>query len=88
MCTARGSNQGPFGPKSDTLTTAPLRHFSEGIVLVLLLFLTTYLTVFQNCFLSLLYKSVIELSKLLKKVFFCMCFKVVYFISEYFILFP
>ena len=26
MCTGRGSNQGPLGPKSDTLTTAPLRH--------------------------------------------------------------
>ena len=26
MCTGRGSNQGPLGPKSDALTTAPLRH--------------------------------------------------------------
>ena len=26
MCTGRGSNQGPVGPKSDALTTAPLRH--------------------------------------------------------------
>ena len=25
MCTGRGSNQGPLGPKSDALTTAPLR---------------------------------------------------------------
>ena len=23
MCTGRGSNQGPLGPKSDALTTAP-----------------------------------------------------------------
>ena len=28
MCTGRGSNQGPLGPKSDALTTAPLRHLS------------------------------------------------------------
>ena len=26
MCTGRGSNEGPLGPKSDALTTAPLRH--------------------------------------------------------------
>ena len=26
MFTGRGSNQGPLGPKSDALTTAPLRH--------------------------------------------------------------
>ena len=26
MCTGRGSNQGPLGPKSDALTTVPLRH--------------------------------------------------------------
>ena len=26
MCTGRGSNQGPLGPKSDALTTAPLPH--------------------------------------------------------------
>ena len=26
MCTGRGSIQGPLGPKSDALTTAPLRH--------------------------------------------------------------
>ena len=26
MCTGRVSNQGPLGPKSDTLTTAPLRR--------------------------------------------------------------
>ena len=26
MCTGRGSNQGPLGPKSDALNTAPLRH--------------------------------------------------------------
>ena len=26
MCTGRGSNQGPVGPKSDALTTATLRH--------------------------------------------------------------
>ena len=26
MCTCRGSNQGPLGPKSKALTTAPLRH--------------------------------------------------------------
>ena len=26
MCTGQGSNQGPFGPKSNALTTAPLRH--------------------------------------------------------------
>ena len=26
MCTGRGSNQGPLGPKSDAFTTAPLRH--------------------------------------------------------------
>ena len=26
MCTGRGSNQGPLGPKSDALTAAPLRH--------------------------------------------------------------
>ena len=26
MCTGRGWNQGPLGPKSDALTTAPLRH--------------------------------------------------------------
>ena len=33
MCTGRSSNQGPFGPKSDALTTVPLRHllgFSLG----------------------------------------------------------
>ena len=28
MCTGRGSNQGPLGPKSDALTTAPLRLLS------------------------------------------------------------
>ena len=28
MCTGRGSNQVPLGPKSDALTTAPLRHLS------------------------------------------------------------
>ena len=28
MCTGRGSNQGPLGPKSDALTTAPLRHLN------------------------------------------------------------
>ena len=35
MCTGRGSNQGPLGPKSDALTTAPLRHlliFHSGVV--------------------------------------------------------
>ena len=26
MCTGRDSNQGPLGPKSDALTTAPFRH--------------------------------------------------------------
>ena len=26
MCAGRGSNYGPLGPKSDALTTAPLRH--------------------------------------------------------------
>ena len=26
MCTGQGSNQGPLGPKSDALTTAPLCH--------------------------------------------------------------
>ena len=26
MCTSPVSNQGPLGPKSDALTTAPLRH--------------------------------------------------------------
>ena len=30
MCTGRGSNQGPLGPKSDALTTAPLRHLSSN----------------------------------------------------------
>ena len=30
MCTGRGSNQGPLGPKSDALTTVPLRHL--GII--------------------------------------------------------
>ena len=33
MCTGRGSNQGPLGPKSDALTAAPLRHlpyYSKG----------------------------------------------------------
>ena len=29
MCTGRGSNQGPLGPKSDALTTAPLRHLPD-----------------------------------------------------------
>ena len=29
MCTVRGSNQGPLGPKSDALTTAPLRHLKS-----------------------------------------------------------
>ena len=28
MCTGRGSNQGPIGPKSDALTTAALRHLT------------------------------------------------------------
>ena len=31
MCTGRGSNQGPLGPKSDALTTAPLRHLSFSL---------------------------------------------------------
>ena len=31
MCTGRGSNQGPLGPKSDALTTAPLRHRTISI---------------------------------------------------------
>ena len=29
MCSGRGSNQGPLGPKSDALTTAPLRHLKQ-----------------------------------------------------------
>ena len=29
MYIGRGSNQGPLGPKSDALTTAPLRHLKE-----------------------------------------------------------
>ena len=31
MCTGRGLNQGPLGPKSDALTTAPLRHLTADI---------------------------------------------------------
>ena len=33
MCTGRGSNQGPLGPVSDALTTAPLHHLdiSDGV---------------------------------------------------------
>ena len=31
MCTGRGSNQGPLGPKSDPLTTAPLRHLNRAV---------------------------------------------------------
>ena len=31
MCTGRGSNQGPLGPKSDALTTAPLRHLQMSV---------------------------------------------------------
>ena len=34
MCTGRGSNQGPLGPKSDALTTAPLRHHDKHSALV------------------------------------------------------
>ena len=30
MCTGRLSNQGPLGPKSDALTTAPLRHLKRS----------------------------------------------------------
>ena len=30
--TGRGSNQGPLGPKSDALTTAPLRHLSARLL--------------------------------------------------------
>ena len=29
MCTGQGSNQGPLDPKSDALTTAPLRHLAS-----------------------------------------------------------
>ena len=32
MCTGRGSNQGSLGPKSDTLTTAPLRRLKYRLV--------------------------------------------------------
>ena len=31
MCTDRGSNQGPLGPKSDALTTAPFRHLKGDV---------------------------------------------------------
>ena len=31
MCTGRGSNQGPLGPKSDALTTAPLCHLRTNL---------------------------------------------------------
>ena len=35
MCTGRGSNQGPLGPKSDALTTAPLRHLLCNVAVIL-----------------------------------------------------
>ena len=33
MCTGRGSNQGPLGPKSDALTTAPLHHLDLTLII-------------------------------------------------------
>ena len=37
MCTGQGSNQGPLGPKSDALTTAPLRHLNRSALVCELL---------------------------------------------------
>ena len=60
MCTGRGSNQGPFGPKSDALTTAPPLDYIEKSNLSKVIIFSDSLSVLQSINNSKIDNSVIQ----------------------------